>query len=466
MAREMTSSPRETRTDDPILTGLVLLLVVLMPTQRSIKANVTPADLVLGLAFVWLVGSAVWRFLLRRPNRPSLLWPPVPFWIYLFVAGLSCLRLPSDLEHILQDAGSQYQAPLRILVAKEILQTVELFFIAPLVLVNGLRTRRMTAVAACLLVGVTCLVVLWGGAQAGSHGSAEAVRATFGSRLAYGGFLAVALPLVWALALGLSAPGGAMRMTLISVGLCAMVFVGLYSMPAFGPFWAAALGLVVVSSALPGSAGARWGRTAAALVLIVVPWALAPHRSEFRTPSVALQVTNEDGEKAIADRYAEWQAAHAMTMANEVGGTVTQEPGYPLYAGGNAVVGLGPGRYQDKISTYGEFLPVNKIEADSQNQYLVIAPTLGLTGVFAFAILLGEGVRSGVRGREDETNPPLARVVSAGLVGSLASLAVACLYLTALVRGLGLVVMLVLVMAMTLGPRPAEPPTPPGPDGE
>jgi len=181
---------------------------------------------------------------------------------------------------------------------------------------------------------------------------------------------------------------------------------------------------------------------------------------------VALQVTNEDGEKAIADRYAEWQAAHAMTMANEVGGTVTQEPGYPLYAGGNAVVGLGPGRYQDKISTYGEFLPVNKIEADSQNQYLVIAPTLGLTGVFAFAILLGEGVRSGVRGREDETNPPLARVVSAGLVGSLASLAVACLYLTALVRGLGLVVMLVLVMAMTLGPRPAEPPTPPGPDGE
>lgn len=465
MAHDMTSPPRETRTGDPILTGLVLLLVVLMPTQRSIKANVTPADLVLGLAFAWLVGSAALRFLLRRPDRLRLVWPPVPFWIYLFVVGLSCLRLPSDLEHILQDAGSQYQDPLRVLIAKEILQTVELFFIAPLVLMNGLRTRRMVVVAASLLVGVTCLVVLWGGAQAGSHKGAEIVKATFGSRLVYGGFLAVALPLVWALALGLSAAGASMRNTLISVGLCAMVFVGLYSMPAFGPFWATALGLVVVASALPGSTGARWGRTAAALVLIVVPWALAPHSREFRTSSVALQVTNESGEKAIADRYAEWQAAHAMTMANEVGGTVTQEPGYPLYAGGNAVVGLGPGRYQDKISTYGEFLPVNKIEADSQNQYLVMAPTLGLTGVFAFAMLLGEGIRSGLRGRDTETDVPLAAAVSAGLVGSLASLAVACLYLTPLVRGLGLVVILVLALAMALGSRPAEPPGPQGPGG-
>ncbi len=439
MAPETSPQSPEARRGDPILAGLVLLLVVLMPTQRSIKANVTPADLVLGLAFAWLLGSTVLRFLLRRGNRPEFLWPPVPFWIYLFVVGLACLRLPSDLPHILEDAGSDYQDPLKVQVAKEILQTIELFLIAPLVLVNGLRTRRMVVVAASLLVGVTCLVVLWGGAQAGSHRGVEVVKATFSSRLVYGGFLAVALPLVWALALGLSAPGSSMRNTLISVGLCAMVFVGLYSMPAFGPFWATALGLVVVSSTLPGGAGARWGRTVAALVLIVVPWALAPHRAEFRTPSVALQVTNEAGEKAIADRYAEWQAAHAMTMAYEVGGTVTQEPGYPLYAGGNAVIGLGPGRYQDKVSTYGEFLPVNKIEADSQNEYMVIAPTLGLTGVFAFAILLGEGLRSGLRGRDETTDPPLARVASAGLVGSLASLALACLYLTPLVRGLGLV---------------------------
>jgi len=575
---------------DRILAGMCLLLVVLMPTQKVIKANATPADIVLAVAFFYLAARIVlWR-LTGNKDRPCLILPPTAIWIFLFVVGFSCLRLPGFLDHIMADAGSEYQAPLKIVVAKEILQTVELFLIAPLVLLNGLRTRRLAICAAGAWAGVTCLVTLLGTPQTlkadadlrqaavaeeaesvaapppedvsasdevefwteeelaalaeedddeskavdddgveywtdeelaalaeedadepeavGDDGveywtdeelaalaaedddeseavdddgveywtdeelaaldgdddgpveedaepapqpdeedeeeenvGAARVKALFGSRLIYGAFLAMSLPLVWALALGMMTIGRAGgNQLLLSGGLSAAIFLGLYTMPAFGAFWGAALGLAVAALALPGPKALRVSRLLATIGMVAACAFVAPLSQEFGTSSVAL-VTEEFGDVGISRKYSEWQAVHGLMMAREVDGD-NQE-----CSGGNAVVGLGPGLYQDKTPQYGDFLQVRKVERDSQNQYLVFGSTLGITGILAFGLLMSAGIRSAWRCRSSEGTDSMLRVVAAGMIGSLAALALVSLYANVIVRGTGVTVMLALCLA-------------------
>ncbi len=165
--------------------GLVLLLIVVMCSQvefrvplGSARVPVTIADVVLAVA---LVGAAL-HVLARRFRGMRL--PPLPAFAFVAVAFVALART----------------SPLGLDAVKEPLQLIEYFLAAYFVFVNIAETRDLRPMLAAFAL-TTAGVVVWAGIHYLAVQSPFDVRGSYANRNLLGAFLAIALPMLYGIAL-------------------------------------------------------------------------------------------------------------------------------------------------------------------------------------------------------------------------------------------------------------------------
>jgi len=112
----------------------------------------------------------------------------------------------------------------------------------------------------------------------------------------------------------------------------------------------------------------------------------------------------------------------------------------------NPLLGVGAGNYQLRIGEYYGLLPdVKKSEPDTNNLYLVVAGSMGLAGLVSLVALLSYFWRlAGGLWLRVETD--WERGLAAGLAGSIGAMVAANFFTSLLVRGTGLVMILVVAL--------------------
>lgn len=381
------------------------MFVAVSPTQASIelpgKIHLGPVDPLVWLTFgcwlLWLGVSREWGAV-RSPGIFHVL--------FVLAALVSALRVGNR--------GAAW---------KEVLQYAEYFLAAALVLASVLRDPAALRRVVYVFLGIGTAVALLGAWHYGSPGvPAFEVRATFGNRNVFGGFLALFVPLAY----GMLA-GGAATTWRDRIWLGLAILVAVPCVLAGGTAVALAIALGVVS-ALRGPP-MLVGYLAALLLVGAVTARLPRGNLEAMRESIALY--GEDGRGTR--RYMEWEAGVAMTAANPWGG-------------------VGAGNYQFEIGQYYGTIPVPpvKAEADSQMLYLVLASSLGVPGAFCFLGMLLAAIASAGR-QYIRTGDRFRRGLALGLIGSLTAFAVNGIWSPLLVRGIGVPLALVLALASASG---------------
>lgn len=381
----------------------VLVTLFIAPTQWALEVRpkfyLSPADLALALtAGVWLLdllATRDWRRLAAAlPSWPSL----------LFVA--LC-------------AASAAVAPYKALAVKDLVQYAEYFLVGHLLFADFLRSgpracrRALAVLCAATAVALILAVVQYADASA----DALHVRGTFGNRNVLGGYLALALPLLFSVALS-ARLGWPLRLALAL--LCA---AGLTVTLSGAAYFAA----VVAIACLAASRGARvFVPVAAALVVwqaLVLP-RLPRENDLVHFQSVALY--SDSG--SVERRYPDWQAAYSMALT------------HPW-------LGVGLGNYQKHVGQYYDNIPrqTGPSEPDIQNLYLVLAASAGFPALLAFIALLA----SASRAARDASSAGRGFEAAAarGSEAALAAFAFTAAWHPLLVRGIGLPLVFILALA-------------------
>ncbi len=402
---------------------------------------------------LWLL-LAVW--IVRRrvdPGSPPTVFPAPPFIALIAALGLSIAmtRNPEDPPRTLLESF------------KEIIQAVDYYLIFLLLLVSTFRRRADPQHLFRIVFTLTGMVVVVGALQWLRYTEAPfLVSSVFDNRNILGAFLAVVLPLLFgvqifekrrarvallgavivsgfllssavaALALGFAVIAFMSRRLrprrrvarLLPVAAAAGIALygalpeavpgGLLFEPTSLDHYHAIIernaGMIMPHHPLPltGLGGGRVELTTSA-------WPADPTAAEYRTlvgevrRARSRDLILSQGGPHVRQRFLEWQAA-----LNVLGR-------YPL-------VGVGPGRYQEKISYHFYTLPkLNTLEPDTQNGFLVLSSTSGFLGLSAFVWILLHLfalVRAG-SGTPPPANDPqptdFERGLDLGLAGALVS---------------------------------------------
>lgn len=442
---------------------LVLLAVVLHGTQASVdllagvagaRLNLCPVDVVIWVALgLWAV---------RRIRRFDISWPPVSVAALLGVVWLVLSLVP----FLKGGASDEVTVAGRIGLVK-VVQFAEYFIAAYIVFAETFQNARwrrwaLRLLAVAAAVAVVCALVQY----VQSSTPVTAVRGSgFANRNTFGAFLALVLPVLF----GVSVFGASWRQR---VGIGVLLAGALAVCLSGGAFLAVCVGLLVVAS-LKGRL--RFGLTAFVLVVLSVfllphlprensrvlldsvmlysdgdPFrtahdnvieesvkpALAGKRAEFREKVARGQPWSDADLPQEVDyawkwrqRYAEWQAALNMTALS------------PLF-------GVGVGSYQRNVNRFYDMpkYPENLLEPDTLSGCMVWAASAGIPFVIILLWMALKAARSAARvlARAPEAE---SCGLAAGILGSLASLAVLSVFTNPLVRGVGVTVALVLALA-------------------
>lgn len=377
----------------------LLAVVVVSPTQFGVevapKTFLSPTDpLIWAVLAVWLAG------LTGSPRPRQVRFPPLMVILFLAAGALSALRAGHPLKS-----------------AKDLFQFAEYFVAAYLLAVNVPDGRRMRRLLDVFLVVATAVIVVGAIQYLRADIPVFKVRATFGNRNVFGGYLAIVAPLmagvalfetgvwrrVWlwaavALALGVVLSGGAMLAIVVSVLVLAMARGRV-------AFLLAAAALIV------------W-------VLVVLP--RLPRANDV-VLNESVQLYNDANEVSL--RYTEWQAAAVMIAENPW-------------------LGVGLGNYQDNIGGYFGVLPrpTGVVEHDSENLFLVMAASTGLPGLACFlGVLFTFGLRA-ARAFGAAADPG-GKGLALGACGAILAFAICSLWSPLLVRGIGVPLALVFAFA-------------------
>lgn len=404
------------------------------------QLKIALCDLVLAGAFVWFI---IRTSKLRAWKR--LWWPPLPCWALLFAALLSLAHSPRVLDALASfvhpsaemgagGRGKLLQAPKESVA--EIVQLAGYFLVAPWLFVNLLHdkrerefvSRRSFALRAFGFgVGLNLLI---GFMQLGLEG---VPRGLWSSPNLYGGFLAMAAPLLWARAISsevVKLKFARARPRGLMFGMAGLLGA-LFTMAT--PFAAVALGFgAILASALRASAR---GMALALIAMLFVAWSWRGVASdkllEARKPHLAWMERADKApyEMEVRKPWIEWFAAQGWS-----------KPGDATFA-----TGVGPGNYQLNVGQYYEFLPnKRKMPPDSNNFFLVQAVSIGVFGLAALLWVLGHFASLARRAAELNKSDWLG----AGVYASLAAWLVVSLFHAMLVRGMGLVFAFLLALAV------------------
>ncbi len=403
--------------------AVAFLALALAPTQHGFVlggVHVTAADLLLAAAF----GLALLTpgFFRRRPPAENV--------AFVVLAAVSVLCGPN-----LRDGLKEWlQIVLYFLVGERVAATA--------LALGGEKWKRRAC--GVFLVSGAVVVVLALVQYFGEDPDVFplclrpglAVRGAFGNNNVLCGFLALLLPFSFTLVLEKGCPWWLRAL----LGL--LVVAGLLTMLS-----GAALAVVAaVMTAVAFRRGRVWGAVLALLFLAAF-FLVAPEmpRDNFTTAVQSAELYHTEGgsvqyaEDAVLTheageptrRYPEWQAA--LTMSFE-----------------RPLVGVGPGTYQKTIGPFYGPVPraTGPNEPDTQNLYLVLVSTMGYPVLFAFLAILYAAWNAG----RVEGAPVTARAASA----AIAAFAIAAVWHPLLVRGLGIPLVFLLVLARENAATSAE----------
>jgi O-antigen ligase len=382
----------------------VLVTLCIAPTQWALEVRpkfyLSPADLTLALtAGVWLLDILVtrdWRRLLALPP-----WPNV-----LFVA--LC-------------AAAAAAAPFKALALKDLVQYAEYFLVAHLLFASYLKSgphatrHALAALGAATVLTITLAALHYADATV----SALHVRGTFGNRNVLGGYLALALPLLFGVALStrVAWPLRLALAGLVATGLCVTLSGAAY---------------FAIAGAIVCLAAARGPRVFMPVALALVAWqAFVLPRLPRENDLVHFQSLALYGESGTVERrYPDWQAAYSMALT------------HPW-------LGVGLGNYQKHVGQYYDNVPrqTGPSEPDIQNLYLVLAASAGFPALLAFLAMLSAAARAA---RAAHATGALESALARAAAGALAAFAFAAVWHPLLVRGIGLPLVFVLALAYHL----------------
>lgn len=382
----------------------VLVTLFVAPTQWALelrpKFYLSPADLTLALtAGVWLLDILVtreWRRLLALPPWPSL----------LFVALA---------------AVSAAVAPFKALALKDLIQFIEYFLVGNMLFAAFLRTSPRAYRHALMALGAATAVSLLLAALQYADSAADvlSVRGAFSNRNVLGGYLALALPLFFGIALSVRL-GWPFRLA-----LALLLVVGLTVNLSGAAYFA-------VAGALACLAASRGFKVFAPVAAGLLAWqALVLSHLPRENDLVHFQsVALYDGTGQVERRYPDWQAAYSMALT------------HPW-------LGVGLGNYQKHVGQYYDNIPrqTGPSEPDIQNLYLVLAASAGLPALLAFLALLMRAVQAACETTHART---LEAATARATAASLAAFALAAVWHPLLVRGIGLPLVFVLALAYHL----------------
>jgi hypothetical protein len=399
------------------------------------------SDVALVLTFLWF---AVRTTVMRAWHR--LWWPPLPCWALLMAMLIATLH-SQQVTTAVADAWEQTQGAkgiIKAITAKEskeaiaeMLQFAAYFLAAPLLFVNLIHDRRkdFTIVRRRFAIGAftlaTLIVTILAVVQMFVFKSA-APRALFGSPNIYGGFLAMALPILVARVIHRRDGQGHREWRdayIIPVMTYAALVLGLLTMVSLWATIALFIGIITAGFLLrvPGTTAIVVITTMQVVFLgWVRPFPTQPTRMDY------LRV--QSGTEKVKKQYIEWYAALGW--------------GAPRLR--QVATGVGPGNYQFNIGSYYSYLPnEEKMPPDSNNLYLVQAASLGLLGLGALLwVLLHFAYEATLAHRA----PPWDWL-GAGVLASLAAFAFVNLFHALIVRGTGIVLAFLLSMAVIASQR-------------
>ncbi len=279
--------------------GLVVILILVMGNQLGldlplgkVKLPVTVGDVVLGLAVIGVVLRIV-----SRKGRGTRL-PPLAAFALIAAACATLAR-----------SGSRPEA------AREILQLIEYFLVAFAVFLNAAEPGDLKLLLAAF-AAATGIIILWAGVQYLACDSALNVRAGFVNRNALGAYLAMALPLLYGVALYVPCWGTRLLLlVLVAAGLAANLSGGavLATLVALG-----------VLSALRGQRALVPCLAVLGIAVFAAPKILPrPYHADILRSSVAPYVRDNFllGDKALFARASELSKAarEAMAKSREAG---------------------------------------------------------------------------------------------------------------------------------------------------
>ena len=395
-----------------------LLALALSPTQYGFALggiHVTAADLLLAAAF----GLALFTpdFFRRRPSAEN-----VVFVVLVALSALFGENLRDGLKEWMQIA-------LYFLVGERVAATA--------LEIGGEKwARRACGVFLAAGVAVAALAL----AQYFSPDPdvfplclrpGLAVRGAFGNNNVLCGFYALLLPFAFSLLLG---PG---RPWWLRAALGFLIVAGLLTM-----FSGATLAIVAATLSATAFRRGRLCGAVTALVLLGAFFLGAPElpRDNFTAAVQSAELYHSDSGSV---RYAEdgvltWEAGEPTRRYPEWQAALTMSFERPL-------VGVGPGAYQRRIGPFYDVVPraTGPNEPDTQNLYLVIASTMGYPALFAFLAILYAAWNAG---RAPDSGA-LGRAAAAGI----AAFALAAVWHPLLVRGLGIPLVFLIVLAQDRG---------------
>ncbi len=391
----------------------VLVLIAIAPTQfaYAVDARYGPfiaySDLLLGLL---LAAWVIWR--LSSRHAAGLTWPPAAVVGLLIVAALSAGRAESIKAAVVEIAQMGLYFVAAYMLFADVIDRWERIRTALIVLAIP---TAVNIVVACYQYVVSAHPFDVGG--------------MLSNRNVYSAYMAMALPLGFGLVLFAERP-------MVRWALGAMVAIGVLTMLSPPLMWV----LVVVLAVMTGFASGR-RRFAAAAVVVAVALAvmLVPKNHDAAIVELLDPAEQEpvyktlDHDYIVKKRWLEWKPALNMLADN-------------------FAIGVGVGNYQLNIGSsefYG-FLPnVKKSEPDTNNLYLVVAGTMGFTGLVCLIAYIGGFLRRAA-GLWSQVDGHAAAGLAVGLFGSVLALALTNVFTSLFVRGTGLVWALVFALVVVV----------------
>ncbi len=414
---------------DTGIAAILLLILLVSPTQYSFQlgsAHVSIADPLIWLGGLLFCVSAAFRVLFAKDTG-------APLSKRLFSFFREILPLPENILFVVLIALSVVKAQNRTESLKELFQVVE-YVIVVFVLFSKIRiSAKMMARLPALLLFIVSIVVLTALFQY-FNGSVDimGVKGTFGNRNTYGGFLAVALPLV------LSTVILDGRWLMKAWGLLILVAAAITVLSG-----GAAIGLLAGCSLVCISVSRRsfiiWALTVAIAGAFILP---RLPRDNVETLVQSISMFDEDGK--AQPRYTEWQASVQMWHEK------------PL-------LGIGLGNYQSQIGMNYGFLPVKEgpKEHDHNNLFLVFASSTGLVGLLGllaiFPLWLQRTASAYLAVKPDGCSAGnCQRILALGAAGAVAAFCITSIWTALLVRGVFLIFVIIVALAVNSNSRRTE----------
>ncbi|MBI3945128.1 MAG: hypothetical protein HY321_04360 [Armatimonadetes bacterium] len=406
---------------DQRLFAALLVIIAVAPTQWGVKIAgipLTPVDLVIGVAF------AYWLLLAAR-RRAAAGMPPACLWAMVGTALISALN-----AHLGRTAPSTFSVSNDTRASLvNVTQLVEYLLVVYLLVWAALREQRQVRGAGFVLVAAAAVVVLVGVAHYLVRRAPEEafhVQGTFSSRHVYGGFLAMALPVVFAI--GLSLPERWPRLALLG-----LVVVGAATILSPGPLIGLVVALLLVAARTSGRA--LQGTLAGVLLFGAVMAVALPRNYEENIVWLAHPTYVDDtdeGKEKVKAQWMEWRAGAHMLQELPLLGV---GPGNFQLTLGGAYSALG--LEKPRKAMFGPDARVGRhMEPDMNSLYVVTAASTGLLGLAALAwalIHFGAAAAAAARRAAD----PAIRALAIGVWGGIIGFAVTSALNSLLVRGTG-----------------------------